>query len=354
MAVKSITLLDGTTAYAHDVEDLVNPLYTDIDDTNIRLGADIQIKKLEDLTSAQIIVGSAANVPTAVAMTGDVSISNTGVTTVTGGAADEFAVTDDITTNATMYPVWVTANTGDLPAYVSSTKLYFNPSTGMLTATGFTGPLTGNATTASNLANGTYNYGSGAIIVNANNANYATTAGSATTATTASNLANGTYNYGSGAIIVNANTANSASTASSATTATYAVYADSTAKKPTVDQFLTGSSLCKMWVKFDLNGSGAISIADFYNVPTSGVTLQGTGSADYRYRIEFDTNLASVNYAVSACATFLSGVTICPSIYATNVGYVEVRFEDYSGNGGSGPATPWINRTITVCVFGII
>lgn len=46
------------------------------------------------------------------------------------------AVTDDTTTNATMYPVWVTANTGNLPAKVTSTKLSFNPSSGALTATG--------------------------------------------------------------------------------------------------------------------------------------------------------------------------------------------------------------------------
>lgn len=178
MATNPITLLDGTTAYAHDVETKVNPLYTDIDDTNIRLGAAIQIKKLENLSSANIIVGSATNVPTAVAMTGDASISDTGVVTVTGGSSDEIAITNDTTTNATMYPVWVTAITGDLPAYVSSSKLSFNPSTGVLTATGFSGPLTGNvtgnlsgnATTASNLANGTYNYSSGSIIVDCRNA----------------------------------------------------------------------------------------------------------------------------------------------------------------------------------------
>lgn len=46
------------------------------------------------------------------------------------------AITDDTSTNATMYPLWVTANTGNLPAKVTSTKLSFNPSTGILTATG--------------------------------------------------------------------------------------------------------------------------------------------------------------------------------------------------------------------------
>jgi hypothetical protein len=50
--------------------------------------------------------------------------------------AVNIGITDDTSTNATMYPVWVTANTGNLPAKVTSTKLSFNPSTGILTATG--------------------------------------------------------------------------------------------------------------------------------------------------------------------------------------------------------------------------
>lgn len=45
-------------------------------------------------------------------------------------------VTNDTATNSTMYPVWVTASAGDLPTFVSSTKLSFNPSTGVLTITG--------------------------------------------------------------------------------------------------------------------------------------------------------------------------------------------------------------------------
>ncbi len=59
--------------------------------------------------------------------------------------ATNTAITDDTATNATMYPTWVTTTTGNLPQKISSTKLSFNPSTGMLTSTGFTGPLTGTA-----------------------------------------------------------------------------------------------------------------------------------------------------------------------------------------------------------------
>lgn len=50
--------------------------------------------------------------------------------------ATNIGVTDDTTTNATMYPVWVTANTGNLPAKVSSTKLTYNPSSGALVNSG--------------------------------------------------------------------------------------------------------------------------------------------------------------------------------------------------------------------------
>jgi hypothetical protein len=45
------------------------------------------------------------------------------------------AITNDTTTAATMYPTWVTANTGNLPQKVSSTKLTFKPSTGELSVT---------------------------------------------------------------------------------------------------------------------------------------------------------------------------------------------------------------------------
>jgi hypothetical protein len=53
--------------------------------------------------------------------------------------ATNTGTTDDTTTNAVMYPVWKTATTGNLPEYTSSTKLKFNPSTGTLTATVFSG-----------------------------------------------------------------------------------------------------------------------------------------------------------------------------------------------------------------------
>ena len=55
--------------------------------------------------------------------------------TVSAGAT----ITNDTTTNATRYLVWEDATSGTATSIgVSSTKLYFNPSTGILSATGFT------------------------------------------------------------------------------------------------------------------------------------------------------------------------------------------------------------------------
>lgn len=49
----------------------------------------IELDKLENVTSGQMIVGSAANVPTAVAMSGDIAIVNTGATTIQVGAVED-------------------------------------------------------------------------------------------------------------------------------------------------------------------------------------------------------------------------------------------------------------------------
>lgn len=83
---------------------------------------------------------------TAAGTTGQVLVGNTGsapswaaASTLSVGTATNavnVGVTDDTSTNATMYPAWVTANTGNLPVKVTSTKLTFNPSTGVLTAAG--------------------------------------------------------------------------------------------------------------------------------------------------------------------------------------------------------------------------
>jgi len=58
------------------------------------------------------------------------------MTATTATNATNVAVTDDTSTATDMYLSWVTSTSGNLPIKVSSTKLKFNPSTGVLTATG--------------------------------------------------------------------------------------------------------------------------------------------------------------------------------------------------------------------------
>jgi hypothetical protein len=88
---------------------------------------------------------------TATTFSGALSGNATTATTATNATNVNTAV--DNATNATMYPLWVTAaGGGNLPVKISATKLTFNPSTGALTSTSFVGALTGNASSASGVA----------------------------------------------------------------------------------------------------------------------------------------------------------------------------------------------------------
>jgi hypothetical protein len=89
-------------------------------------------------------------------------------------------ITNDTTTNASYYPVWANATSGSMTtAYVTSTKFTFNPSTGVLSASGFSGPLSNALTIGTGLSGTSYNGGSAVTIALANTA---VTAGSYTTA----------------------------------------------------------------------------------------------------------------------------------------------------------------------------
>jgi hypothetical protein len=78
-------------------------------------------------------------------VTGNLTGNVTGNVSGTATNATNVGITDDTATAATVYPTWVTGTTGNLPEKVSSTKFTFNPSTGTLTATAFSGTFTGTA-----------------------------------------------------------------------------------------------------------------------------------------------------------------------------------------------------------------
>lgn len=88
-------------------------------------------------------------------ITGSITGSAGSATTATTATnATNVAVTEDTATATALYPALVGANTGNNPVKTTSTKLSFVPSTGVLTATAFSGPATsaGKLTTARTFA----------------------------------------------------------------------------------------------------------------------------------------------------------------------------------------------------------
>jgi len=130
---------------------------------DISASAAIVLSKLENLLSGRIIVGSATNIPTAVVMGGDASISNTGVVTVSLAAT--------VTTNANL--------TGGVTSIGNAATVITNAN--------LTGDVTsvGNATTVvtnANLTGGVTSVGNAAtVITNANLTGDVTSIGNATT-----------------------------------------------------------------------------------------------------------------------------------------------------------------------------
>ena len=139
-------------------------------------------------TSGQVLTSAGAGTPTWSAPTA--------VTTVT----------DDTTTNGTRYPLFANQTSGTITnEYTSSTKLQFNPSTGIFTATGFSGSGAGlTSIPNSALVNSSITVGSTAISLG----------GSATTIAGLTSVTSTTF---VGALTGNASSATTATTATNAT-----------------------------------------------------------------------------------------------------------------------------------------
>jgi hypothetical protein len=143
---------------------------------------------------------------TAAGTTGQVLTSN-GSGAPTWSTPTAYAtVTDDTTTNATRYPLFAAATSGNLATeYVSSTKYQFNPSTGLLTATGFSG----SGANLTSIPNG--------ALTNSSIAIGSTSVSLGGTVTTIAGLTSVTSTTFVGALTGNASTATTATTATNAT-----------------------------------------------------------------------------------------------------------------------------------------
>jgi hypothetical protein len=81
-------------------------------------------------TASSLSVGSATTATSATS-------ASTATYSTGAGNSTNIGITDDTSTNATFYPVISSATTGNVAQKVSSTKLTFNPSTGLLTSTDY-------------------------------------------------------------------------------------------------------------------------------------------------------------------------------------------------------------------------
>ena len=74
---------------------------------------------------------------------------------VSGGTPTTIEVTNDTLTGGSVYPIWTSAASSSQALKISTSKISFVPSTGVLTAGGFVGNLTGNASGTSANVTGT-------------------------------------------------------------------------------------------------------------------------------------------------------------------------------------------------------
>ena len=112
-------------------------------------------KKLETTNTGITVTGTVVATGFTGNLTGNVTGNVTGDLTGTADLATEFTVTANNSTDETVYPTFVDGATGSQGAE-TDTGLTYNPSTGLLTATGFSGAGTSlTALNASNLGSGT-------------------------------------------------------------------------------------------------------------------------------------------------------------------------------------------------------
>jgi hypothetical protein len=179
---------------------------------------------------------------------------------------DNTLVVNDTTTAATMYPTWVTATAGDLPTKVSSTKLSFVPSTGILSATGFAGSGAGLTGLAPGSISGTLITLGSTVI----------TAGSVTTVL--AGLSSVTSTTFVGALSGNASTSSSAAVLTTART-----IAISGGVTGTATSFNGGANITIPITAMDASSlsTGTVPDARISGSYTGMVNLTGSGSVDF-------------------------------------------------------------------------
>jgi hypothetical protein len=233
--------------------------------------------------------------------------------TVSSTAAD-FTVTANNSTDETVYPVFVDGATGAQGAE-TDTGLTYNPSTGMLTSTGFTGALTGNSSTATKFASavnigGVSFDGSASInLPGVNTAGTENTTGSAATLTTARTIGgvsfNGSANIDLPGVNATGNQNTSGSSASCTGNAATASSVSGSQGAITAVGTLTGLHINGNQTQTIKNNSGSniyCSWGNYFSMTISSNTtlsFQSVPSNSYAMILEVDHNGGSITWPSS-------------------------------------------------------
>ena len=227
--------------------------------------------------------------------TGQVLTSNGSGAPTWSTPATAVTLSDDTTTAATRYPLFASATSGSASTiYTSSTKYQYNPSTGVLTATQFSGSGAGlTSIPNSALTNSSVTVGSTAISLGG-------------TATTLAGLSSVTSTTFVGALTGNASTATTATTATSATNTAITDNTSSSATwYPTIVSTTTGNlpqTTSSTKLSF-VPSTGALTASAFIaNQSISGSATQGAfaygtlNSSDTGIFASYQTSIAGYAY----------------------------------------------------------
>lgn len=97
------------------------------------LGSGVTVSSLTSFGNSPVLVTPNIGTPSYAVLTNASGTANN----LTANIANYISVSDDTTTNATRYPIFANGTSGAIVEQVSSTKLFFNPSTGLLTSTDY-------------------------------------------------------------------------------------------------------------------------------------------------------------------------------------------------------------------------
>jgi hypothetical protein len=243
-------------------------------------------------TAGAIAYGSGTAYAFTAAGTSGQVLTSAGAGTPTWSTPIAYAtVTDDTTTNATRYPLFSSATSGNLTTeYTSSTRYQFNPSTGLLTATGFSGSgasLT--ALNASNVSSGTLGiaYGGTGLGTTPTNGQLLIGNGTNYTLATLTQGSNITITNTSGAITIASTAGGGSSTITDDTTTNatrYPLFADATSG--------TATTIYTSSTKYKYNpSSGELDSPEI--VATNGI-LANSNTVASSYTIPTNSNALSI------------------------------------------------------------